>query len=154
MRTTMGRKAYATDLTDAQWALLDPLIPQPLPGGRPAEIERREMVNGILYVLRSGCAWRHLPHDLPAWGTVYSSFRRWRRDGIWDQVLPAMRTKQGRDPEPSAALIDSQSIKTSAVRGPQKGYDPGKKMWGRQQPRPRRYAGQSAGRQSHRSRAV
>ena len=140
MRTTMGRRAYASDLTDEQWELLEPLIPQPSTEGRPVEIERREIVNGILYVLRSGCAWRHLPHDLPAWGTVYYYFRRWRREGVWDRVLAAlrmrMRTKQGRDPEPSAAVIDSQSIKTSAVRGPEKGYDAGKKNLGTQATRP------------------
>jgi transposase len=141
MRMTMGRRAYASDLTDKQWAVLEPLIPQPSTEGRPAEIERREIVNGILYVLRSGCAWRHLPHDLPGWGTVYSYFRRWRREGVWDHVLAAlrmqMRTKQGRDPEPSAAVIDSQSIKTSAVRGPEKGFDMGKKNLGTQAARPR-----------------
>ena len=89
----------------------------------------------ILYVLRSGCPWRLLPHDLPAWGTVYSSFRVWRNEGIWDQVLQRLRKQvrkqQGREEEPSAAVIDSQSIKTSAVRGPEKGVDMGKKIWGR-----------------------
>jgi transposase len=88
----------------------------------------------ILYVLRSGCPWRLLPHDLPAWGTVYSSFRIWRNQGVWDQVLERlrkqMRKQQGRDEEPSAAVIDSQSIKTSAVRGSEKGYDAGKKSGG------------------------
>ena len=131
----------APSLSDEQWALLDPLIPKPLPGGRPAEMERREIVNGILYVLRTGCGWGHLPHDLPAWGTVYCYLRRWRREGIWDRVLAArrmrMRTQQGRDPEPSAAIIDSQSIKTRAVRGPEKGFDMGKKNLGSQTARPR-----------------
>ncbi len=93
--------------------------------------ERREIVNAILYVLRSGCPWRLLPHDFPAWGTVHWYFRRWEREGVWDQILHPLRTrvrqKQGRDAEPSAAVIDSQSIKTSAVRGPEKGYDTGKK---------------------------
>ena len=97
--------------------------------------ERREVVNAILYVLRSGCPWRLLPHEFPAWGTVYSYFRKWQREGIWEQLLHTLRrqvhSKQGRDEEPSAAIIDSQSIKTSAVRGPEKGYDMGKKMWGR-----------------------
>ena len=141
MRMTMGRRAYASDLTDQQWALVEPLIPQPSTEGRPVEVERREIVNGILYVLRSGCGWRHLPHDLPAWGTVYYYFRRWRREGVWDRMLAAlrmrMRTKQGRDPEPSAAVIDSQSIKTSAVRGPEKGFDMGKKNLGQETSRAR-----------------
>jgi transposase len=130
MRVTMNRQAYPSDLTDKQWELLDPLIPQPSLEGRPPIYEQREIVNAILYVLRSGCPWRLVPHDLPAWGTVYWYFRRWRDGGVWDQVLAALRmevrTKQGRHPEPSAAIIDSQSIKTSAVRGPEKGYDAGK----------------------------
>jgi putative transposase len=129
------RKAYASDLTDGEWELLEPLIPAISPEAVRVEHGRREIVNGILYVLRSGCPWRLLPHDLPAWGTVYSYFRVWRNEGIWDQVLERlrkqMRKKQGRDQEPSAGIIDSQSIKTSAVRGPEKGIDMGKKVWGR-----------------------
>ena len=129
------RKTYPSDLTDAEWERLEPLIPAISPEAVHVEHSRREIVNGILYVLRSGCPWRLLPHDLPAWGTVYSYFRIWRNDGIWDQVLETlrkqMRKKQGRDEEPSAAVIDSQSIKTSAVRGPEKGIDMGKKIWGR-----------------------
>ena len=136
MRTTMSRRAYPSDLTDKQWEVLEPLIPQPSLDGRPPIYERREIVNAILYVLRSGCAWRRLSHDLPAWGTVYWYFRRWRREGVWDRILDALRMqvrlKQGREPEPSAAIIDSQSIKTSAVRGPEKGYDAGKKNLGAQ----------------------
>lgn len=131
----MSRPAYPSDLTDDQWKLLDPLIPLPAEDAAYHKYERRDIVNAILYVLRSGCPWRLLPHDLPAWGTVYWYFRRWRREGVWDQILAALRMqvrhRQGRDPEPSAAIIDSQSIKTSAVRGPEKGYDPGKHIWGR-----------------------
>jgi putative transposase len=129
------RKAYPSDLTDAEWEILEPLIPAVSPNATIETISRREIVNGILYVLRSGCPWRMLPHDLPAWGTVYSYFCKWRDEGVWDQVLQAlrrrMRQKQGRDEEPSAAVIDSQSIKTSAVRGPEKGIDMGKNIWGR-----------------------
>jgi putative transposase len=136
MRVTMNRQAYPSDLTDKQWELLDPLIPQPSLEGRPPIYERREIVNAILYVLRSGCPWRLLPHDLPTWGTAYWYFRRWRDGGVWDQVLKELRMevriKQGRNPEPSAAIIDSQSIKTSAVRGPEKGYDAGKKNLGQE----------------------
>src|SRR5215831_5518793 len=125
------RRVYPSDVTDEEWALLEPLIPAVKPGGRPEEIEQREMVNGILYVLRSGCPWRLLPHDLPNWSTVYLYFRQWKRAGIWEQVNAALRrdvrVRLGRDPEPSAAILDSQSVKTSAVRGDERGYDGGKK---------------------------
>jgi len=135
----MSRQAYPSDLTNAQWDILEPLIPAPAEEAPNLTYERREIVNAILYVLRSGCPWRLLPHDLPAWGTVYWYFRRWQREGIWDQALTTLRReiriKQCRDPEPSAAIIDSQSIKTSAVRGPEKGYDSGKKNLGAQAPR-------------------
>ncbi|SRR6266436_1946662 len=129
------RKAYPSDLTDAEWEILEPFIPEVSEDATVETISRREIVNGILYVLRSGCPWRLMPHDLPAWGTVYYYFRTWRIAGIWDQAMHAlrkqMRQKQGRDDEPSAAVIDSQSIKTSAVRGPEKGFDMGKLIWGR-----------------------
>jgi len=112
------------------------LIPRPSLEGRPPIYERREIVNAILYVLRSGCPWRLVPHDLPAWGTVYWYFRRWRDGGVWDQVLKELRmevrTQQGRNAEPSAAIIDSQSIKTSAACvAPRKATMRGKKIWGR-----------------------
>jgi putative transposase len=129
------RRVYPSDVTDEEWAILEPLIPAVKPGGRPEEIERREIVNGILYVLRSGCPWRMLPHDLPNWSTVYLYFREWKRAGIWEQVNAALRRDVriclGRDPEPSAAILDSQSIKTSSVRGDERGYDGGKKIYGR-----------------------
>lgn len=129
------RKAYPSDLTEAEWEILEPLIPAIAEDATNVLYERREIVNGILYVLRSGCPWRLMPHDLPVWGTVYDYFRQWQKQGIWDQALEALRKqerqKQGRNAEPSAAVIDSQSIKTSAVRGPEKGYDAGKKIWGR-----------------------
>jgi transposase len=136
MRSTMGRQAYSSDLTDKQWEVLRPLIPLPSLDGRPATVPRREIVNAIVYVLRSGCPWRLLPHEFPAWGTVYYSFRRWQREGVWEQILQTLRMqvrqKEGRNAQPSAAIIDSQSIKTSAVRGPEKGYDAGKKNLGAQ----------------------
>jgi transposase len=136
MPMTLGRMAYPSDLTDEQWVLLEPLIPAIAADVAYWVHTRREIVNAILYVLRSGCPWRLLPHEFPAWQTVYSSFRNWRAQGIWDQVLDALRMKlrlkEGRDPEPSAGVIDSQSIKTSAVRGPEKGYDAGKKNLGTQ----------------------
>jgi putative transposase len=115
--------------------LLEPLVPALSSEAAYHVHERREIVNAILYVLRSGCPWRMLPHEFPAWQTVYYYFREWQREGVWDQILRTLRMhvrrKQGRDAEPSAAIIDSQSIKTSAVRGPKKGFDMGKKIWGR-----------------------
>src|SRR3989440_7153152 len=158
MRSTMGRQAYSSDLTDKQWEILRPLIPLPSLQGRPPTVERREIVNAMLYVLRSGCPWRMLPHEFPAWGTVYDYFRRWQREGIWEQVLRALRMqvrrKQDRDEEPSAAIIDSQSIKTSAVRGPEKGYDMGKKSLGAQTTCACRYPRQPLGSQSNGSRGL
>jgi transposase len=142
-------RAYPSDLTDAQWELLKPLIPPLSPDAVHWRHERREIVNGILYVLRSGCPWRSLPRDLPAWNTVYYYFRKWQREGVWDRVLEAlrmqMRTKEGRDAQPSAGVIDSQSIKTSAVRGSEKGFDMGKKNLGAQETPTRRYARQPVG---------
>jgi transposase len=127
---------YPSDLTNTQWHQLEPLIPSASQDGRPVIHDRRQLVNAILYVLRSGCPWRLLPHDFPAWQTVYWYFRRGQREGVWDHILHTLRKQvreqQGRDPEPSAAVIDSQSIKTSAVRGPEKGFDGGKKNLGAQ----------------------
>ncbi len=148
-----SRKAYPSDLTDAQWEILEPLIPALAEDATHVSYERREIVNGILYVLRSGCPWRLAPHDLPAWGTLYWYFRTWRNEGVWDQILHGLRRqvrhKQGRDPEPSAAVIDSQSIKTSAVRGPEKGFDMGKKNLGTQTTRARGYTRESVGGQGN-----
>jgi transposase len=150
------RRVYASDVTDEEWAILEPLIPVAKPGGRPQEIARREIVNGILYVLRSGCPWRLLPHDLPNWSTVYLYFREWKQAGIWEQVNTALRRQMrvavGREAEPSAAILDSQSVKTSSVRGDARGYDGGKKNSGQETALAGRHAwfahsGQSAGRQ-------
>jgi transposase len=106
------RRRYPTDLTDAQWALLAPLIPPPKPGGRPAVHDRRELVNAMLYWLRSGCAWRLLPHDFPPWRTVYHYWRTWRQQGVWERVLARLRqqerTRQGRASTPSE--ISSESV--------------------------------------------
>lgn len=112
----MTRKAYPSDLTDEQWAVLRLLLPAAKPGGRPRSVDLREVVNALLYLLRTGCAWRQLPHDLVPWGTAWAYFRRWRDDGTMEQIhdtlRAAVRRAAGRDPQPSAGSIDSQSVKT------------------------------------------
>ena len=90
MAKRRGRRAYATDLTDTQWALIAPLVPEAGPGGRPRKASTRELVDAVLYFLRAGMAWRLLPHDLPPWQTVYYDLRRWQREGVWDRVLPSL----------------------------------------------------------------
>jgi transposase len=116
-----SRRAYPSDLTDAQWAWIKPLIPACKPGGRHEEVPRRELVNAMLYLLRNGCTWRALPHDFPAWSTVYHYFRTWRRDGVWQRVEQTLREqlrcRAGRQPTPSAAALDSQSAATTEKGG-------------------------------------
>ena len=118
----MSRQAYPSDLSEKEWQLLEPLLPAPKPGGRPVKYPRREVVNAIMYVLRSGCPWRMLPHDLPPWRTAFHYFRTWRKDGIWERVHEALRDKvriaDGRQRSPSAAIIDSQSVKTTEKGSP------------------------------------
>jgi putative transposase len=130
----MKRTRYPSDLTDAQWAILEPWIPQARPGGRPRKSNMREVVNAIFYLTREGCSWRALPHDFPPWKTVYNYFEDWKRDGTWDQFLTTLRRRvrsaAGRNPDPRVACIDSQSVKT-AYGGEEVGTDGGKKVRGR-----------------------
>lgn len=128
------REPYPSDLNDAEWQILKPLVPPAKPGGRPRSSDMREVLNGIFYEIRSGCAWRMLPHDLPPWQTAYHYFRQWKGDETWECMNQTLRTTlriaDGREAEPTAAILDSQSVKTTNVKGI-RGYDAGKKVKGR-----------------------
>ncbi len=130
----MKRQPYPTDITDTQWAVLEPELPAPRPGGRPRKTDLREVLNAIFYLTHEGCTWRALPHDFPPWRTVYNYFDRWKRDGTWDRVIDLLRVRlrkaAGRELWPRVACLDSQSVKT-AYSGQEVGTDGGKKVRGR-----------------------
>src|SRR5689334_14945263 len=113
----MKQQSYPSDVTDEQWALLEPLIPPAWPGGRPRKVPMRQVVNAIFYRNREGCSWRALPRSFPAWKSVYNYFQWWQQDGTWDRILKTLREQvrvaAGREPTPRVAVMDSQSVKTT-----------------------------------------
>lgn len=131
----MARAPYPSDLSDAEWERIEPHVPKPKPGGRPASVERREIVNAILYRVREGITWRALPHDFPPYRTVFHYFRIWRDDGAWQSIHDALRDDvrqaAGREISPAAAILDAQSVKAVEQPATCRGFDSGKQANGR-----------------------
>jgi putative transposase len=131
----MESRRYPTDLSDGEWRCICPLLPEPTGRGRPRLHGLRAILNAVFYILKSGCPWRLLPREFPPWKTVYDWFRRWRLDGTWERLNAELRERLrchlGRDPNPSAAIVDSQSVRTTGVGGKERGFDPAKKVEGR-----------------------